>query len=432
MSRRFPAKAQHMKTATTSDMNSARAEVLARVLVLQQTLDALPDETRISEFTRRALMTVPGVSQVQIHLCPPAQSPDLKLQELRAQCMRTGYMPASLDPAVRNDQPGAHYFPMRTASHLFGLLVVHAADEALLAPYLAYVSNIANAVGRVLDTRRYQKQLANTNELLLQRSCELKDSNDKLEIEIGERKRTEAALAQRSQELTHSNTELEQLAYVASHDLQEPLRMVSSYLRLLQNKYQDGLDAEAREYIDFAADGALRLQVLIGDLLSYSRVGTCPLRCQLVDCTTTLETARHALHAAIKESGAEIQAEVLPVVMGDATQLMQLFQNLLANAIKFRGTRTPRILVKAEPDGDDWRFEVRDNGIGIKPEYFDRIFVMFQRLHTRSAYPGTGIGLAICKKIVERHGGRIWVEAAPGQGTVFAFTLPQREGADHA
>ncbi|HEV7816547.1 MAG TPA: ATP-binding protein [Janthinobacterium sp.] len=422
-----------MKIATGSDMNSARAEVLARVLVLQQTLDALPDEASISEFTCRALMTVPGVSQVLIHLCAPALSPDLKLQELRAQCLRAGCMPpAALDSSVCNDQPGSHYFPMRAASRLFGLLVVQAADEALLAPYLAYLSNIANVVSRVLDTRRYQKQLADTNELLLQRTCELKDSNRKLEVEIGERKRTEAALARRSQELTYSNTELEQLAYVASHDLQEPLRMVSSYLQLLENKYNEQLDAEAHEYIEFAVDGATRLQALIGDLLMYSRVGTSPPRRQPVDCTAVLEITRHALRAAIKESGAEIQSTVLPVVMGDKAQLTQLFQNLLANAIKFCGPQAPRISVRAEPDGNGWRIEVEDSGIGIEPEYFDRIFVMFQRLHARSAYPGTGVGLAICKKIVERHGGRIWVEAAPEQGTVFKFTLPQiKGGADH-
>jgi signal transduction histidine kinase len=421
-----------MKTETPSEMHSARPDVLARVLVLQQTLDALPDATRISEFTRQALMTVPGVGQVLIHLCEPALPPELKLQELRAQCMRAGHMPAPLDESVPIDQPGSHYFPMRTASHLFGLLVVQAVDEALLNPYLGYVSNIANAVGRVLDTRRYQKQLANSNEQLLQRSCELKNSNQKLEVEIGERKRTEAALAQRSQELAHSNIELEQLAYVASHDLQEPLRMVSSYLQLLEKKYHGQLDAEAHEYIGFAVDGATRLQALISDLLMYSRVGTSAPRRQPVDCTAVMETARHALRVAIQESGAEIQSTKLPVVMGDAAQLTQLFQNLLANAIKFRGDQPPRISVRAEPDGADWRFEVQDNGIGIEPEYHDRIFVMFQRLHSRDAHPGTGIGLAICKKIVERHGGRIWVEAAPEQGTVFKFTLPQTKGADHA
>jgi light-regulated signal transduction histidine kinase (bacteriophytochrome) len=266
--------------------------------------------------------------------------------------------------------------------------------------------------------------LAKTAELLLQRSCELQASNRQLEVEIRERRRAEEAQATLSQDLQRSNAELEQLAYVASHDLQEPLRMVASYMQLLEQKYRGRLDAEAHEFIAFAVDGAKRMQALINDLLTYSRVGSAAVPMEPTDCNEVIDRALDSLRLAIAESGAGIQRADLPVVLGNGAQLTQLFQNLLANAIKFRGEQPLRIGVYAEPEGPFWRFSVQDNGIGIEPEYFDRIFVMFQRLHSRSAYAGTGIGLAICKKIVERHGGRIWVESAPGRGAVFKFTLP--------
>jgi light-regulated signal transduction histidine kinase (bacteriophytochrome) len=254
---------------------------------------------------------------------------------------------------------------------------------------------------------------------------QLVERNLQLQQEIAVRQQAEAVLAQRSQELVRSNAELEQMAYVASHDLQEPLRMVTSYLQLLEQRYSGQLDADAHEFIGFAVDGAKRMQALIGDLLAYSRLGTTAKPLQPTDCAAVIDTALHSLRMAIEESGAQIRRGALPVVMGDAAQLTQLFQNLIANAIKFRGGQAPQIAVRAEPEDGFWRFEVQDNGIGIAPEYFGRIFVMFQRLHNRSTYPGTGIGLAICKKIVERHGGRIWVESAPEPGAVFKFTLPR-------
>lgn len=257
---------------------------------------------------------------------------------------------------------------------------------------------------------------------------QLVEQNRQLQQEMAVRQKAEIVLAQRSQELARSNAELEQMAYVASHDLQEPLRMVASYLQLLEQRYGGRLDADAHEFIEFAVDGAKRMQALIDDLLSYSRVGTKAKPLQATDCDAVMKMALQSLRMAIEESGAQIQCAPLPKVKGDAAQLAQLFQNLLANAIKFRGEQTPRIEVRVAPEEEFWRFEVQDNGIGIAPEYFERIFVMFQRLHNRSKYPGTGIGLAICKKIVERHGGRIWVESAPGPGVVFKFTLPKETG----
>jgi signal transduction histidine kinase len=407
----------------TDNQSSAQADVLGRLLVLQQTLDALPDETRIAEFTRQALMTVPGVSEVMMHICDPMLSHQAKLQEIRVQCARQGCMPNSPDPTARSDEGAIHYFPLRKESHLFGFLTVRADDEGMLDSYIDLLSNIANAIGNVLDSRLHHTQLSRTTEMLLERTCELRASNEQLQLQVSERQHAEKELAERSQELIRSNTELEQLAYVASHDLQEPLRMVASYLQLLEKKYQGQLDADAHEYIEFAVDGAKRMQSLINDLLTYSRVGAAASVLRPTECTAVVDTVLRSLRVAISESGAQVDHGQLPVVMGDEEQLVQLFQNLIANAIKFRSRPGPRIVVSAEAENGCWRFAVQDDGIGIAKEYFERIFVMFQRLHSRSAYPGTGIGLAICRKIVERHGGRIWVESEPGQGTVFKFTL---------
>ncbi|MGV0027401.1 GAF domain-containing protein [Phormidesmis priestleyi] len=228
------------------------------------------------------------------------------------------------------------------------------------------------------------------------------------------------------QELLRSNTELEQFAYVASHDLQEPLRMVTSYLQLLERRYKHQLDTDADEFIDYAVDGAIRMQALINDLLSLSRVSTRGQPFERIDSTISLKQAIANLQFVIQESQAVVVYDYLPNVMADATQLTQVFQNLIANAIKFQGEDVAKICVKAEQSDHEWLFSVSDNGIGIEAQYHDRIFVIFQRLHSRSQYLGTGIGLAICKKIVERHGGQIWVESSPGQGSTFYFTLPDR------
>lgn len=242
--------------------------------------------------------------------------------------------------------------------------------------------------------------------------------------DVSERKQAEAALAQHARELARSNAELEQFAYVASHDLQEPLRMVASYTQLLAKRYQDKLDSDARDFIAYAVDGATRMQELITDLLNYSRIGTRGKPFRPCSCEAALERVLAALKLATSESGATVSHDPLPTVFGDDVQLGQLFQNLLANAIKFRTDAQPRIHLSAERNGNVWIFSVRDNGIGIAPEYAERIFMIFQRLHSKNEYPGTGIGLAVCKKIVERHGGRIWVQSKPGSGATFFFTLP--------
>ena len=228
-------------------------------------------------------------------------------------------------------------------------------------------------------------------------------------------------------ELVRSNAELEQFAYVASHDLQEPLRMVASYMELLEQKYRGQLDAKAEKYIAYAVDGATRMSTLINDLLEFSRVGTRGKPLQPTECSAVVAQAILNLGQTIHENGAVVTQAPLPQVMADAGQLTQVFQNLIGNAIKYCEEKPPRVHVAAVPEEQEWVFSVGDNGIGIAPEHRERIFLIFQRLHGRTQYSGTGIGLAICKKVVECHGGRIWVESQPGQGSLFRFTLSSQE-----
>ena len=242
-----------------------------------------------------------------------------------------------------------------------------------------------------------------------------------------ELRRAHDELASKAEELQRSNAELEQFAYVASHDLQEPLRMVSSYTQLLAKRYKDQLPSDAQEFMQFMVDGAARMKQLIEDLLAYSRVGTKGKEFVAASLEAPLKRALTNLRAAIQESGAAVTADALPTVDGDEVQLAQIFQNLIGNALKFRGAAAPHVHVGAVEEAGEWHISVADNGIGIEPQYFERIFMLFQRLHAMGEYPGTGIGLAICKKVAERHGGRIWVSSQPGAGSTFHFTLPKKE-----
>ena len=245
--------------------------------------------------------------------------------------------------------------------------------------------------------------------------------------DISERKRAEESLARQAEQLARSNVELERFAYVASHDLQEPMRTVHSFAQLLERRCEGQLSDDAKEYLRFIADGAQRMRSLINDLLAYSRVSSQGAVFAPVDCALVMSRVLENLKASIDGHHADVQVQALPTVVGDATQLGQLFQNLLVNAMKFHGERPPQIRVSAAEQRGEWQFAVSDNGIGIAPEYFERIFIIFQRLHTIEEYAGTGIGLSICKKIVERHGGRIWVESTPGEGSTFHFSVPKRE-----
>jgi signal transduction histidine kinase len=261
------------------------------------------------------------------------------------------------------------------------------------------------------------------------------DRQIELEREAGVRIQAEEALQkahdeletrvqERTAELARSNAELQQFAYVASHDLQEPLRMVSNFTQLLAERYDDKLDSDGREFIAYAVEGATRMQTLVQDLLALSRVGTRGKDLELVRLAETVDRAVANLEFAIQENGALVSYDELPEVMADSLQMMQLFQNLIGNGIKFKGAEPPRVHISAARNGKEWTVSVRDNGIGFEPQYAERIFAVFQRLHSRDEYQGNGIGLAICRKIVERHQGRIWAESTPGSGTAFYFTMP--------
>ncbi|MFP3975755.1 MAG: sensor histidine kinase [Chloroflexota bacterium] len=247
--------------------------------------------------------------------------------------------------------------------------------------------------------------------------------------DISERKRAEKKLEEARADLERSNKELEHFAYIVSHDLQEPLRMVSSYMKLIEKRYNDVLDESGREFVYYAADGSRRMQELLNDLLSYCRVSTRGKPIQPVDCDAVLESVVVMLGMAIRDADARVTWDDMPQIVGDESQLVQLFQNLIANALKYRGNEPPRIHISATEKHNEWLFSVQDNGVGIDPQFKERVFLIFERLH-RQEYEGTGVGLAVCKKIVERHGGQIWLESEPGQGTTFHFTIPRRAQED--
>lgn len=318
------------------------------------------------------------------------------------------------------------------------LLALAAAWYGGDAFFLRQVRVLVGATGRLREgDLKVRTGLAHGQGELMQLARAFDEMAESLERRVSERQRAEAELkalnqdlerrvAARTTELERSNEELEHFAYIASHDLQEPLRMVTNYLQLLRQRYKGKLDSNADEFIAFALDGAERMQALILGLLAYSRVGAQGKPFEPVDCEQVLARALRNLKIALEESSASLEHDPLPVVEGDPVQLTQLFQNLISNGIKFHGQDPPRVEIRLVRKATHWQFAVRDNGIGIAAKDFERIFILFQRLHGREKYPGTGIGLAFCKKIVQRHGGQIWLESEPGRGTTFFFTLPAR------
>jgi PAS domain S-box-containing protein len=323
--------------------------------------------------------------------------------------------------------------PLRCREDIIG--VVHLADRrpGLFPPdRVAFLESLTPLIGEAVQRFQTDAKLAeyrdHLEELVQHRTSELEATNEQLRQEIAYRKVAEETLLRTAEELKRSNLELEQFAYAASHDLQEPLRAVGGFVRLLGLRFPDKLDAKAREYIEGAAEGANRMEELITDLLAFSRVSTQGGRLAQANLGAPLNAALQNLQFSIREAKARVTSDALPTLRVDEGQLAQLFQNLIANALKFRKQVPPNIHIGARAEKGRWVIWVRDNGIGIDPQYSERIFQVFQRLHTRKKYPGTGIGLAICKKIVERHGGTIWVESQPGQGSTFYFSLPADSG----
>jgi light-regulated signal transduction histidine kinase (bacteriophytochrome) len=270
------------------------------------------------------------------------------------------------------------------------------------------------------------EELTASNEELQATSEELKTANESLQLQMQFEVEANKELKEVASKLKISNSELEQFAYVSSHDLQEPLRMVASFTQLLERRYKGQLDEDADEYIGFIVEGSQRMKYLIDDLLEFSRLNTQVKEFELSYLEIALEDVLLKLQISIKDYNAKITHEPLPTLMVDLMQIRQLFQNLISNAIKFHGDEPPEIHISAQKNGNEWIFGVSDNGIGIKPEHQELIFGIFKRLHTREEYPGTGIGLSICKRIIERHGGRIWVESEPGKGSTFYFTIPMK------
>jgi PAS domain S-box-containing protein len=322
--------------------------------------------------------------------------------------------------------------PLRTQRDALGVIHLgHRSPREYAESELRILDAVGSQVGIAIqkarlyeETKRAQAALAGKAEELARSNIELQHSAEEIKFAKEKLEKVNSVLTLQAAELARSNTELEQFAYIASHDLQEPLRMVASYVQLLARRYKGKLDADADEFIGFAVDGSKRMQELINALLAYSRIGTKGRDFAPIECESVLKATLQNLQIAIEDSQAVVTHDPLPTVRGDATQLGQLFQNLIGNAIKFRGDRRPAVHVSAARNGNAWLFSVRDDGIGIDPQYSERIFVIFQRLHSKEEYPGTGIGLALCKKIVERHGGRIWVESEPGKGATFSFTMP--------
>ena len=310
--------------------------------------------------------------------------------------------------------------------HFSDLKNAHGLEHPPLPGWLAFpvLRRDGELIGVAQLSDKFEGEFDQADEDQLVQLAKFYTATFELQYVYEDLRRLTGALRQAGRELRRSNAELEQFAYVASHDLQEPLRMVTSYLQLLERRYKANLDQDASDFIAFAVDGAARMQTLIQDLLTYSRVGTRGADFESTDCRAVLDQALQNLEVAIAESDAEISSGPLPSLSADASQLAQLLQNLIGNAIKFRGESPPRVQVEASQRDDDWLFSVQDNGIGIDPQYSDRIFQVFQRLHGIGQYPGTGIGLAVCKKIVERHRGTIWVESQPDAGATFFFTIP--------
>jgi PAS domain S-box-containing protein len=376
--------------------------------------------TREAEGPDGALLTPGGSYRCDNMRAFIEQTPPQEQARYRGNCVKFGFASVAIVPIhCQEGILGAIHLADRRIGQ-FPQSVVEVVES--LTPL------IGEAVRRFQAEGELAKHRDHLEELVKQRTCELEAANEQLRKEVAAREVAEEALLRAAEDLKRSNLDLEQFGYVASHDLQEPLRAVAGYVGLLQHRFPEKLDAKMQEYITGAAEGANRMEQLITDLLAFSRLSTAGRTFAEANLGAALDAALRNLQFSIRAANAAVTSDPLPTLRVDETQIAQLFQNLIANALKFRSKRPPRVHIGVRPEAGRWVFRVEDNGIGIDPQHSERIFQVFQRLHTRTHYPGTGVGLAICKKIVERHGGRIWVESQPSQGSTFYFSLPAECG----
>jgi PAS domain S-box-containing protein len=373
--------------------------------------------TQAAESPDRALLTPGGSYRCDNLRAFTEQVTPQERAQYRGNCVKFGFASVAV-------------VPIHCPRGVLG--AIHLADRrigqfppAMIEFVEALTPMIGEAIRRFQAETELAKHRDHLEELVAKRTRELEAANQQLRAEVRSREVAEQALLSAAEALKRSNLDLEQFGYVASHDLQEPLRAVAGFVRLLEHRFPEKLDAKMREYIAGAAEGATRMERLITDLLTFSRLSTDARAFVLASLGAPLETALRNLQFSIQSAKAKVTNDSLPTLLVDESQMLQLFQNLIANALKFRSEHAPQIRIGARSEEGRWVLWVRDNGIGIEAQYFERIFQVFQRLHTRNKYPGTGIGLAICKKIVERHGGQIWVESKPGQGSTFYFSLPE-------
>ena len=350
-----------------------------------------------------------------------------KIGEITVQVQESGFFASEL---VNPPDPYAMVFlPISKANQIISVIVIgHTYSERLPK----YLLNIYLALGGIIGTtiekltmiqelRKQHSKLKENDRFLTNIFSSVKDGD------ITDRKKAEEEVTNVLEEIKRSNSELEQFAYIASHDLQEPLRMISGFANLLEKRYKDSLDKDAKDFIDFIIDGTTRMHDLINDLLTFSRIGTQGKVFKPTDMNVVLEATLNNVRISAIETNAIITCDPLPVVIADESQMAQILQNLISNAIKFHGAVHPKIHISGETKKNEWIFTITDNGIGIDSKDFERIFVIFQRLHKKGEYSGTGIGLTVCKKIIQRHGGKIWVESELKKGSIFHFSIPRNQ-----
>ena len=405
------ARQQPAEEKLQTQVDQMEAEVLVRALELQVTNRELRRLAAIVEYADDAILTKTVAGVVTSWNAGAERLYGYTEHEILGQPVSV------LVPPGHGDEEPAMLHKIAAARKAVRCDIIRIRKDATLVDVSLALSPIFDAAGEVIEVAAISRDITErkrTEDSLMERSRQLESSNN--------------SLVERSRQLETSNKELEQYAYVASHDLQEPLRKMASFCQLLGRRYQGQLDEQADQYIAYVVDGARRMQEMINDLLAFSRLGRSPEAMAEVDCNQVVERARIDLAAAIEEGGASITVTgTLPTVRGEWAPLVQLFENLIGNGIKFHGKEPPRVEISAAPDGTGWRFAIADNGIGIEPQYADRIFTLFQRLHSQVEYPGTGIGLAVCKKIVEGYGGTLCFDSRPDEGTTFYWTMPKEE-----